>query len=138
MSSTDTFLQLINGLERDPVFMQFWEEAVHSALVYACDNSEILRKLIRRLTGDDGIVISKINSGAGDLTVSDQLHDFCKVMAGVRTAASKADFDTSLIFNTPKESTFNIISLGHGGTVLKLDHNSVPVFFSTSDLIVDF
>src|SRR5437016_7877246 len=90
MSSSDTLLQLINGLERDPAFMQFWEERVHSAFVYAGDNSEILRKLIRRLTGDDGIVISKINPGAGDLTVSDQLHDFCKVMAGVRTAASKA------------------------------------------------
>ena len=50
MSSSDTLLQLINGLERDPAFMQFWEEQVHSAFVYAGDDSEILRKLIRRLT----------------------------------------------------------------------------------------
>src|SRR5438094_6292280 len=137
MSSSDTLLQLINGLERDPAFMQFWEERVHSAFVYAGDDSEILRKLIRRLTGDNGIVISKINPGVGDLTVSDQLHDFCKVMADVRTAASKADFDTSLVFNTPKESTINIISLGHGGTFLKLEYNRVPVFFSTSKEIID-
>src|SRR5438876_9290550 len=137
MSSSDTLLQLINGLERDPAFTQFWEEQVHSAFVYAGDDSEILRKLIRRLTGDNGIVISKINPGVGDLTVSDQLHDFCKVMAGVRTAASKADFDTSLVFNTPKESTINIISLGHGGTFLKLEYNRVPVFFSTSKEIID-
>ena len=108
------FLQLIKGLERDPAFMQFWEEQVHSAFVYAGDDSEILRKLIRRLTGDNGIVISKINPGVGDLTVSDQLDDFCGVMAGVRAAATKADFDTSLIFNTPKGNLINIISLGHG------------------------
>jgi hypothetical protein len=137
MSTSDTLLQLLNDLERDPAFMQFWEEQVHSAFVYAGDDSEILRKLIRRLTGDNGIVISKINPGVGDLTVSDQLDDFCKVMAGVRTAASKADFDTSLIFNTPKESTINIISLGHGGTFLKLEYNGVPVFFSTSKEIID-
>jgi peptidoglycan/xylan/chitin deacetylase (PgdA/CDA1 family) len=137
MSSSDTLLQLINGLERNPAFMQFWEEQVHSAFVYAGDDSEILRKLIRRLTGDNGIVISKINPGVGDLTVSAQLDDFCKVMAGVRTAASKADFDTSLVFNTPKESTINIISLGHGGTFLKLEYNRVPVFFSTSKEIID-
>ena len=137
MSTSDTLLQLLNDLERDPAFMQFWEEQVHSAFVYAGDDSEILRKLIRRLTGDNGIVISKINPGVGDLTVSDQLDDFCKVMAGVRTAASKADFDTSLIFNTPKESTINIISLGHGETFLKLEYNGVPVFFSTSKEIID-
>src|SRR5438067_5178652 len=137
MSSSDTLLQLINGLERDPAFTQFWEEQVHSAFVYAGDDSEILRKLIRRLTGDNGIVISKINPGVEALNVSDQLDDFCKVMAGVRTAASKTDFDTSLIFNTPKESTINIISLGHGGTFLKLEYNRVPVFFSTSKEIID-
>src|SRR5437764_1360726 len=137
MSSSDTLLQLLNDLERNPAFMQFWEEQVHSAFVYAGYDSEILRKLIRRLTGDNGIVISKINPGVEALTVSDQLDDFCKVMAGVRTAASKTDFDTSLIFNTPKESTINIISLGHGGTFLKLEYNRVPVFFSTSKEIID-
>ena len=73
-----TLLQLIKGLEGDPGFMQFWEEQVHSAFVYAGDDSEILRKLIRRLSGDNGIVISKINPGVGDLTVSDQLDDFVR------------------------------------------------------------
>jgi len=47
MSTSDTLLQLLNDLERDPAFMQFWEEQVHSAFVYAGDDSEILRKLIR-------------------------------------------------------------------------------------------
>ena len=74
----DTFLQLIKGLERDPGFMQFWEEQVHSAFVYAGDDSEILRKLMRRLTGDDGVVISKINPAVRDLTVSNQLDDFAE------------------------------------------------------------
>ena len=73
-----TFLQLIKGLERDPGFMQFWEEQVDSAFVYAGDDSEILRKLMRRLTGDDGVVISKINPAVRDLTVSNQLDDFAE------------------------------------------------------------
>jgi hypothetical protein len=134
MSSSDTLLQLINGLERDPAFMQFWEEQVHSAFVYAGDDSEILRKLIRRLTGDNGIVISKINPGVGDLTVSDQLDDFCRVMAGVRTAASKADFDTSLIFNTPKVRQHHFAQ--SGGTFLKQNTTGV-LLFSTSKEIID-
>jgi len=42
------------------------------------------------------------SSCAGDLVVSDQLNDFCGVMAGLRVAASKTDLDTSRILNAPK------------------------------------
>ena len=58
-------------------------------------------------------------------------------MAGLRVAASKADLDTSLILNTPKRNTINIISLGYGATFLKLEYKGVAVFLSTFRKIID-
>jgi hypothetical protein len=134
--SSDTFLQLIEGLER-PFSMQFWKEQVHSALVYAGNDFEILQKLVRTLTGDNYAVLCKINPGVGDVAASDHFNDFCGVMAGLRVAVSKADLDTSLILNTPKGNTINIISHGDGSTFLKLEYKRVPVFLSTSSKIID-
>jgi hypothetical protein len=135
--SSDIFLRLIEDLERNPEYVRAWSNRVHSAFVYAGDDSEILRKLVWRLTRHDGTAIHETNSSAGDLVVSDHLHDFCGVMAGLRIAASKADLDTSLIFNTPKGNTINIISLGHGAAFLKLEYKGVAVFLSTSKEIID-
>ncbi len=134
--SSDTFLQLIEGLER-PGSMQFWKEQVHSAFVYAGNDFEILQKVVRRLTGDIYAVPCKINPGVGDVAVSDHFNDFCGMMAGLRVTVSKADLDTNLILNTPKGSTINIITHGDGSTFLKLEYNGVPVFLSTSRQIID-
>ena len=133
----DTFLQLINGLERDPAFMQFWEEQVHSAFVYAGDDSEILRKLMRRLTGDDGVVISKINPAVRDLTVSNQLDDVCGVMSGVRATATGINGDADVVLNTAKGNAVSIISVDHGAAFLRIEYNGVAVFLSTSKKIID-
>jgi hypothetical protein len=135
--SSDIFLRLIEDLERNPEYVRAWDNRVHSAFVYAGDDSEILRKLVWRLTQHDGAAIHETNSRAGDLVVSDHLNDFCGVMAGLRVAASKADLDTSLILNTPKRNTINIISLGHGASFLKVEYKGVAVFLSTSREIID-
>jgi hypothetical protein len=135
--SSGTFLQLIKGLERDPGFMQFWEEQVDSAFVYAGDDSEILRKLMRRLTGDDGVVISKINPAVRDLTVSNQLDDVCGVMSGVRATATGINGDADMVLNTSKGNAVSIISVDHGAAFLRIEYNGVAVFLSTSKKIID-
>jgi hypothetical protein len=135
--SSGTFLQLIKGLERDPGFMQFWEEQVDSAFVYAGDDSEILRKLMRRLTGDDGVVISKINPAVRDLTVSNQLDDVCGVMSGVRATATDINGDANVVLNTSKGNAVSIISVDHGAAFLRIEYNGVAVFLSTSKKIID-
>jgi hypothetical protein len=134
--SSDTFLQLIEGLE-PPGSMQFWKEHVHSAFVYAGNDFEILQKLVRRLTGDNDAVLCKINPGVGGVAVSDQLNDFCGSMAGLRVAVSKVDLDSSIILNTPKGNTSKIISHGDCSTFLNLEYKGVPVFLSTSRQIID-
>jgi hypothetical protein len=135
--SSGTFLQLIKGLERDPGFMQFWEEQVDSAFVYAGDDSEILRKLMRRLTGDDGVVISKINPAVRDLTVSNQLDDVCGVMSGVRATATGINGDADVVLNTSKGNAVSIISVDHGAAFLRIEYSGVAVFLSTSQKIID-
>ena len=135
--SSDIFLRLIEDLERNPEYVRAWGNRVHSAFVYAGDNSEILRKLVWRLTRNDGAAIPETNSCAGDLVVSNHLNDFCGVMAGLRFAASKTDLDTSLILNAPKGNIINIISLGYGATFLKLEYKKVPIFLSTSKDVID-
>jgi hypothetical protein len=135
--SSDIFLRLIEDLERNPECVRAWDNRVHSAFVYAGDDSEILRKLVWRLTLNDGAAIHETNSCAGDLVVSDQLNDFCGLMAGIRVAASKTDLDTSSILNASKENTISIISLGYGATFLKLEYKGVAVFLSTFRKIID-
>jgi hypothetical protein len=135
--SSDTFLQLIDDLERDTGCIQFWEEQVHSAFIYAGNESESLPKLAQRLIGDNGVAISNINPSVGDLTVSDNLNDFCGVMAGVRVNANTANTGSNFVLNTVDGDLINIISLGDGAVFLKLEYKGVPVFLSTSREIID-
>ena len=135
--SSEIFLRLIEDLEHRSDGGRFWREHVLSTFVYGGDDSAALQKLIRRLTGDQGAVLNEINGCAGEFVVSGELDDFCGGMAGLRVAASKADLDASLILNTPKGNTINIISLGYGATFLKLEYKGVAVFLSTFRKIID-
>ena len=134
LCSSDTFFELIRELEANSGAIRPWRERVHSVFVYAGDDSETLQKLLRRLTGDDGAVL---DTGVGDIAVSNQLGGFCGVMAGVRVSASKANVDASLVLNTEKGNAINIISLGPGAVFLKLEYQGVPIFLSTSREIID-
>ena len=128
MCSADTFLQLTEALECDPGCMQFWQEQVHSAFVYAGKDPQSFQKLVRTLIGDNGAVISKIRPGVGDVTVSDHFDDFCGVMAGIRVTANKANTDGNFVLSTAKGNLINIISRGDGTVFWKLEYKGVPVF----------
>src|SRR5437667_5495530 len=135
--SADTFLQLIDVLERDIGCMQFWQEQVHSAFIYAGNEPESLQKLAQKLTGDNGVAISNINPSVGDLAVSDNFDDFCGVMAGVRVTANTANSEGNFALNAVGGDLINIISLDDGAVFLKLECKGVPVFLSTSREIID-
>ena len=135
--SADTFLQLIDGLERDTGCMQFWQEQVHSAFIYSGNDPQSCQKLVRALIGDHRAVISKIRPGIGDVTVSDNFDDFCGVMAGVRVNANTANSDGNFVLNTAKGNLINIISRGDGTAFWKLEYKGTPVFFSASREIID-
>jgi hypothetical protein len=137
LCSSDTFFELIRELEDNSEASRPLRERVHSVFVYAGDVPGVLQKLMRRLSGDEGVVLNQMNRFGGDFVVSDELDDFCGVMAGVRVSASKANVDASLVLNTAKGNAIKIISIGHGAIFLKLEYKGVPVFLSTSREIID-
>ncbi len=137
LCSSDTFFELIQQLEENSEAIQPWRERVHSVFVHAGDVPAVLQKLMQRLTGFEAVVINQMNRFGGDFVVTDELDDFCGVMAGVRVSASKANVDASLVLNTARGNAINIISLGHGAIFLKVEYKGVPVFLSTSREIID-
>jgi len=135
--SSDTLLEILTTLEDNPAGIHWWENRVHSAFVYAGNDSETLPKLVRHLTGDDRSSLHKVNGGVGDVAVSDHLDEFCGVMAGVRTTVSRSTAAAHFVFNAHVENAINIISGEDGATFLRLVHNTVAVFFSTSNEVID-
>jgi hypothetical protein len=84
-------LRLIENVERNPESVQAWWGRLHSAFVYAGEDSKVLPKLARLLTGDHGTVLREMDPDAEEFEVTNDLEDFCGVMAGVRVTVSKAE-----------------------------------------------
>jgi hypothetical protein len=137
LCSAGAFLRTIEAWEQRPNYKRWWTKSVHSAFVYPSDDPGTLQKLARILTGDDLAVLDRINPGAEDFAVSDELKGFCGVMSGVRLTATRSKSNSNLVLNTGKGNATNIISLSHGGIFLKLEYKGVPVFLSTSREIID-
>ncbi len=137
LSSAGAFLQTIEAWEQKPDYKGWWTKSVHSAFVYPSDDPGALQKLARILSGDDLAVLDRINPGAEDFALSDELNEFCGVMAGVRITASNANSNASLVLRMSRGNAIKIISLGDGAVFSKLEYNGVPVFFSTSREIID-
>ena len=137
LCSSDTFFELIWRLEDSSTPVWPWQERVHSVFVYAGDAPAVLQELMHCLTGDEGAVLNQMNRVDGDFVVSDELDDFCGVMAGIRISASNANSVTTLVLNKAKENAINIISLGDGAIFLKLEYKGVSVFLLTSGEIID-
>src|SRR5438874_209479 len=135
--SSDTLSEILTKLEQQSEGMRWWLDRVHSAFVYAGNDSGNLQNLVRRLTGDSDAVIGGIDPGARDVTVTDRLDDSCGVMAGVRATVSKTSADTDLVLNSPKGEALSIISVNHGAVFLRLNYKNVAIFLSTSKEIVD-
>ena len=134
--SAEILLQLVKDFDRDQECMQSWT-GIHSAFVYAGRDSGILAKLVQRLTGNKSVKIAKIDAGVGDVIVSDRVDDFCGVMAGVQSTASRTNSDAELVLNVSEGNATSIISVGHGAAFLKVEYKGGAVFLSTSSEIID-
>jgi hypothetical protein len=137
LCSAGAFRRTIEAWEQKPDCRRWWTKSVHSAFVYPSDDPEALQKLARILSGDDLAVLDRINPGAEDFAVSDELNEFCGVMAGVRVTASNANSNACLVVNMDKGNAINIISSGNGATFLQIEYKGVPVFISTSKEVID-
>ena len=135
--SSDILLHFIERCERDSGYLHFWKNEVHSVFVYAGDDPEVLSKLIQRLTGENGTVVSRIRRNSQDITLSEELEDFCGVMSGVRATATTIDSDADVVFDNSKGKGTSIISLDYGEAFVKIEYNRVSIFLSSSKEIID-
>jgi hypothetical protein len=135
--SSGAFLKLVEEFECEPDYIRTWQESVHSAFVYGSDDAGVLQKLVRKVSGDERAVICTANSDSRCWVLSDQLNDFCGVMAGLRITGSETEFNAAFVSNTSNKNTTNIISTGSGATFLKFDYQQVPVFLSTFSEIIE-
>jgi len=117
--------------------MPRWRERVHSVFVHAGDAPAVLRNLVGVITGEDATVAGKPSRGVGDFVVSEKFNEFCRVMAGLRVAASNEDAKADLLLSTSNKGVLNIISSDQGAAFLRFEYNKVPVFLSTSRNIID-
>jgi hypothetical protein len=135
LCSANVLLRFIKYLEEQPRSGEWGGVSIHSAFVYSNEDVSTLQQLCSKLAGD-GIAQVRPNSGAAHFSVTDQLNDFCKIMAGLRVSCSSS-LDTSVFLPTMNENAVNIISASGGAVFVRFEYKGVPVFVSTSRNIVD-
>ncbi len=137
LCSSETFLRLVEEFERSAERIRFWQERVHSAFVYAGEDSDVLQKLVRRITADDEASLRQMNSDVGEWVVSNDLAEFCGVMSGVRMHAGAIAFKAGPVFDASNSNATAIISTDRGATFVKVERHTVPIFLSAFAKIVD-
>ena len=135
--SADTLLVLFASNDLGSEFIRHWQRRVHSAFVYKGNSSVPLRDLIRSLSGNRSAVVEEIDRYKDDFIVSGQMQTFCGVMTGVRIGAGRHNIDIVAVPETQNANVASIISSNHGATFLRLERESVPVFLSTSEKVID-
>jgi len=135
LCSSETFLRLVEEFERNAEGIRFWQELVHSVFVHAGEDSDVLQRLLRRITSDAQASLREMNGGAAEWAISDNLAEFCGVMSGLRMRA--AALEAGPVCDASKETTTAIISTDQGATFVKVERHRVPIFLSTFGKIID-
>jgi hypothetical protein len=133
LSSSATFLKLLEALGKNSEASSRWQNDIHSAFVFAENDRALFEKLARQITGNSTASLVNINRGAV-WSVSDQLPEFCKSMSGLLVADINGA-EAALAFNESNSDAVKIISTKTGVAFVRLGFRSVPVFLSTADII---
>ena len=135
LARSDHFLQMAEGLDRQPDGWRVWQRHVHSAFIYASEERESLDRLLARLC-DGGRWAEGREEGA-EFAVTGGFDEFCGVMSGVRSAAPTGALSGVRAVDSCTRSAARIITAGTGAVFLKVEHERVPVFISLSPDVVD-
>ncbi len=132
-ADADLFARLLEELDRQPDGWRWWRHHVHSAFVYASPQHEALNSVLGRVF--TGARCAPRNSSDNRISVAEAVEDFCGVMSGVQCeAALAADLP---IVKSLGSAACNLVSLGEGAVFVKVEHEGVPVYISTSADVVD-
>jgi hypothetical protein len=127
LCSSDRFSELTQNLQQETADRRHrWRRRIHSAFVYAGDDSAALARLAE----------THLDSRIGDFEVSDELPDFCGVVGGIRIPVDGANGD--LVFASPPQHRHvELISSNGGAGFVRLECDGVPVFLCSSKRIID-
>jgi len=137
LCSAEVFSRLIEELESSADGIRLWQQRVHSAFVYAGEDSAVLQKLVRRITADDEASLRQMNGDTGEWVVSNDLAEFCGVMSGVRMHAAATASKAGPVFDAANGNATAIISTDRDATFVKVERHTVPIFLSACGKIVD-
>jgi hypothetical protein len=131
--SSDVFGELLEACQRDARAMDRWRSHVHSAFVYAGQDSRALQDLVRRLTGDRAATVSSDARLGSVWTVTDAAPQFCGPMSGLSVPVQEQEWGAQ--FTSP--AVESVISTSRATAFFRVDCSGVPVFLSLSSTVVD-
>jgi hypothetical protein len=132
LGTATEFLKLAETLDGNPEARLNWQKNVHSALVFAANDSSSFETLARKITGNVKARLDKADRSTG-WTVSSGYPEFCQSMSGVQVAAG-SDAESVLVLDAIKPGA-NIITNSNCSALTRLEFHGVPVFLSTAGVI---
>ncbi len=135
--SSDIFNELVAQLDQSTAARLWWQAHVHSVFVYAGSDAAVLEAVLRKVTGDARAVVQEASWSPGNFSVSDELDEFCGVMAGLRIEAAEPGADAKLAFYRRSATAADVISRGNGAALVRANHDGVPVLLSTCPAVID-
>ena len=136
LCSSDVFDQLIEAIDQNAEHSRLWREGVQSVFVYPSADRQKLERVVRRLAQGDA-VIDELPTGSTEFEVTNQFDGFCGPMAGIRGVASSQVNACCSVLRASSAESVDIISTPHGAIFSRLNYQSVPVFLSTCENIID-
>jgi hypothetical protein len=134
LCSSEIFALVLGQIEGRPWNIEWWQEHVHSAFIYATRDPELLEKLVRRITGNGEASVDELMPGVKEFSVTP---GWGGVMAGVTGTARMPANSKSYVLRGSNASVSDVISMDEKANFLKLTYHGVQLFLSTSTSIVD-
>ena len=132
--SAAAFLDVVSELERRPELIRRWRASVHSVFVYGGDRT-VLQELMALLSHEEAVIVNTLWRGSRSFLISDDAK-LCQSMAGIRIPVSTKT-GTSYAFHSLNSEVQKIVSAENTAVFIRLEHQGVAVFISTSREVVD-
>jgi hypothetical protein len=136
LGAANVLLQLVNDLDQRPDRHEWWRECIHSVFIYPGEDLDALERLLGILTADE---LARVGSNLrnANFSVSSQCQEICGTMTGLEINARGACLESCFALRHINSEVADLISIGDSAIFVKLEYEGVPIFLSTSGVIID-
>ena len=132
--SSDIFIELVRSLQQSPTLLELWRHVVHSAFVYAGNDSGDVERIVKMLWGSG--VAEESDSFRREFVITSNFPEFSGVMTGLSIVSENGKAH-SISVRSDRSRQSQIISADDGSVFSKSDYEDVPVFLSAGRTIVN-